>query len=88
MRAGGGQPLVARIALNLRGARARAPGPLSFGCRDAGVRVAPFRDHRPRSAPTNASGGAPRGSRQPASMTRDVAESGSKGVRIMIIIIV
>ena len=42
MRAGGGQPLGAHIALNLRDTRARAPGPLSFGCFGAGVRVAPF----------------------------------------------
>jgi hypothetical protein len=31
---------------------AGAPGPCSFGCLGAGVRVAPFRDHRPRSAPS------------------------------------
>ena len=45
-------------------ARARAPGPCSFGCFGAGVRVAPFPNHRPRSAPQDASGGAPRGSRR------------------------
>ena len=86
MHAGGGQPLMARIALNLRGARARGPGPLSFGCFSAGVRVAPCCSHRPRSALQDASRSAPRGSRQPASMTRDVAESGSKVVRIVIFI--
>jgi hypothetical protein len=42
MRTGGGQPLMARIALNLRDPRARGSGPLSFSCFSAGVRVAPF----------------------------------------------
>src|SRR5262249_41769818 len=85
LRGGDGQVACPRSHPNPQWRTVGAPGPLSFGCRDAGVRVAPFRGHRPRPAPANASGGAPRGWRQPASMTRDAAESGSKGVQNTIV---
>ncbi len=52
-------PAEAPTPLVPSGARISAPGPLGFGCLGAGVRVAPFRSHRPRSAPPNASGRRP-----------------------------